>query len=70
MGGTIHVLHKIEDALETIDFGYDDGTPNEGAKEMHLFKQSGDPPLRPSHQGGSPTEERLSLHQGTTPATS
>ena len=43
MGGTIHVLHKIEDALEALDFGLDDGTSNEGIRETHIFKQSGDP---------------------------
>ena len=43
MGGTIHVIHKIEDALEIVDLGLDDDTPNEGAKETHLFKTSGDP---------------------------
>ena len=43
MGGTIHILHKIEDALETIDFGLDDGTPDQGTRETHLFRQTGDP---------------------------
>ena len=55
MGGTIHILHKIEDALETVDFGLDDGTPDQGPRETHLFKQSGDPHLRPSHEGGGLT---------------
>jgi len=43
MGGSIHVIHKIEDALEIVDLGLDDDTPSEGAKETHLFKSSGDP---------------------------
>ncbi len=37
------MIHKIEDALEIVDLGLDDDTPNEGAKETHLFKTSGDP---------------------------
>ena len=43
MGGSIHVLHKIEDVIEAVDFGLDDDTPGEGPRETHLFKQSGDP---------------------------
>jgi hypothetical protein len=43
MGGSIHVLHKIEDALETMDFGLDDGMPNQGAKEMHLLSNQAIP---------------------------
>jgi hypothetical protein len=35
MGGTIQVIHKIEDALEIVDLGLDDDTPSQGARETH-----------------------------------
>jgi hypothetical protein len=68
MGGNIHVLHKIEDALEALDFGLDDGTSNHGARETHIqaIRRS---PVRPSRQSGGLTEERLPLHQGITSTT-